>query len=510
MIVFERALTNTIDSMRRFSHPFAAVLAGALTPLGIAPFHFSWLAIITLSVLAFLLHRQLSKKQLLLRTFLFGLGYFGVGASWVFISIYHFGSASLPLALLLTTLFVTFVALVFALPFTVLHYFQVNQWRLLLGFPLVWGFSEWLRSWIFTGFPWAYIGYSQLQTPLVGWAPVGGIFLLGLFCALSSSVLYLLFIKHINLKYKWLSAVAVMIIWAQGLALTSFEWTEPAGKGIKVGIVQPNIPQELKWSPDYRQPTLNILEGLSDELWQQDWIIWPEAAVPDVYSRAEDFIAKVHRRAQQTQTSLLTGILYDDDQQQKYFNSMIGLGDARGIYFKQRLVPFGEYVPLEAWLRGLIQFFDLPTSVIAPGMANQALIQAGNYTIASAICYEIVYPSLVAKQARYAHAIITISNDAWFGHSIGPLQHFHMARMRAIETGRYLVRSTNNGISAIIDKKGNIIEQSDQFVRTYSTGEIIPMEGNTPYIIWQNTLFLALLALMAVLLCAFETSNRRR
>ncbi|MGH1485199.1 MAG: apolipoprotein N-acyltransferase [Cellvibrionaceae bacterium] len=497
--------------MRPFALLLSSAIAGTLTTFAIPPYGYWWIAILSLAVFAYGLNQQTSKKLLLLHAFLFGLGYFGSGVSWVFVSIYQFGSASLPLALLLTSLFVIAVALFFALPFYGLGYFKNNIWRLLIGFPVFWAISEWLRSWLLTGFPWLYVGYAHIDAPLVGWAPIGGVLLIGLLSALTSSIICVVFSKSNPTNIKLLSSLFIIILWAEGASLKSSEWTQPAGDAISVGVVQPNIPQELKWDPEFREPTLEILTSLSENLWKNDWIIWPEAAIPDLYFRSEEFINKIDKKASETQTSLITGILYDDYDQQKYLNSVAGLGDADGFYFKQRLVPFGEYVPMEQWLRGIIAFFDLPTSIIAPGKPNQQMISAGNYTIASSICYEIVYPALVAELTKHSNVLITISNDAWFGKSIGPLQHFHMARMRAIETGRYVVRGTNNGVSAIIAPDGSIKHESEQFIRTAFSGEVIPMQGNTPYLIWKNYLFLAIVfILLFSMMYQHYTTNKIR
>lgn len=484
---------------------FASIIAGGLTPFAIAPFTHWWLGIITLAALAHILSHN---KRRLLHSSLFGAAYYAVGASWVYISIHDFGYAPAPLALLLTTVFVLFLALVFALPFYAMKWIGSTKARLLLGFPLLWGLSEWLRSWLLTGFPWLYIGYGHFNSPLIGWAPVGGVMLLGLFSAFSSSVLCLsVSYRHCHLP-KCLGAgigVAISSIWLTGALLQTIHWTKASGEPIEIGIVQPNIPLEKKWDPSFRQFSLDLLSDLSAPLWgRSKWVIWPEAAVPDVYFSAVEFMTDMQTQAQQRQSALITGILYDDNEHNRYYNSVIGLGLAQGIYFKQRLVPFGEYVPLETWLRGIIDFFNLPNSVITAGPKQQANLHIGKYTLAASICYEIVYPALVAQQVKTADALLTISNDAWFGESIGPLQHFHMARMRAIETGRFVIRGTNNGISAIITPQGDIQQQSPQFVATVLSGTISPMQGNTPYLIWRNNLFLLLLAGLTLALALIQ------
>ena len=485
-------------------HLLISLLAGALTPFSIAPYSHWWLGLLTLGILSFILSRASNKKAIFYGALAFGLGYFTTGLYWIYHSIHVFGSAPVPLALLLMAIFIGFLALVFALPFTAMGFIRSPSLRLLLGFPLCWALSEWLRGWLLTGLPWLYVGYGHYETFLIGWAPVGGVLLIGLWCALSSSIgthILCTFSKRNHQTAQLLTILA--IIWVGGGALQSIAWTQASGKPLTVGLVQPDIALAKKWDPDYREPTMNILMALSEPLWDEvDWLFWPEAAIPDLYYRSSDILPLIDEHARLSNTHLVTGILFDEREQQKIYNSVVGLGKAEGLYFKQRLVPFGEYVPLEQWLRGLIDFFNLPNSFISRGPSEQKNIQMGDTVLSSAICYEIVYPALVAKQTRGTHAILTISNDAWFGESVGPLQHFHMARMRAIETGRYVIRATNNGVSAIIDEQGNIIDRGKQFTPTYLKGNITPMQGNTPYMLWQNSLFLLIVLLLGVI-CFF-------
>ena len=293
----------------------------------------------------------------------------------------------------------------------------------------------------------------------------------------------------------------VVGIWFTGWQLQGVQWARVNHDApISVAMVQPNIAQEVKWDPAHAQPTLERLQHLSEPLWGADWLIWPEAAVPLTYHRALDFLNTVSRRASETDTGLITGIIYDDQQQRRYYNSLVGLGDALGIYHKRRLVPFGEYVPLEQWLRGSIEFFDLPTSYINIGPDHQSGLAVNGIAIAPTICYEVVYPSLVAKSAHNSNVLMTVSNDAWFADSIGPLQHLQMAQMRALETGRYMIRSTNNGVSAIVDPSGDVVAKTRQFVATTLAGTVYPAYGQTPFMRWGSgpSVILALLLLIGV------------
>ncbi|ODS22535.1 apolipoprotein N-acyltransferase [Candidatus Endobugula sertula] len=478
----------------------ACLIAGALTPLSLSPFNLWLIGLLSLALFAIILSRCPSAKTSLLAAYIFAIGYYGTGVSWVFVSIYYFGSTSFILAIIMTILFILFVALFFALPFYAMHWFKPSL-RLLLGFPLLWVFSEWLRTWILTGFPWLYIGYSHLETPLSGWAPIGGVLLIGLWSSLSSSTLALWLMRSYSLPIRIAIIGLVATLWLGGYILQSIPWTEPAGDNVSVGLVQPNIPQDQRWKPSYRNTIKQRLRELSGPLWSNDWIIWPEAAIPHLYHNSLDFIDETRALAKQHNTIVVTGVLYNDwplnKQQPDYYNSIIGIGDAEGIYHKQRLVPFGEYVPLEHFVRGLIDFFNLPLSVISSGQSEQNNLRLGQHILANAICYEIAYPNLVANQAKGSSVLLTVSNDAWFGHSIGPIQHFQIARMRALEIGRYIIRGTNNGISAIIEPDGQIQAQTEQFVATRLEGTITPMQGTTPYMRWRDYPLLVLFVLLA-------------
>ncbi len=473
---------------------------GAIGPLGFSPFNFWPVSLGAIALFIFILNSVNTSKHFFFLAFAFALGYYGTGVSWVYISIHQFGSAPVPLAVLMTALFVAFVALVFALPFYTLTWFKPKL-RALIGIPLIWVLSEWIRTWFLTCIRDRLTGYSHIDTALFGWAPIGGVLLISLWSLLSSSVITSLFYRHYSAQQKALLVSLVSAIWLGGYALQGVQWTQSVDEKISVGLVQPNIPQDLRWAPEYQDIIKERLHSLSEPLWTNDWIIWPEAAVPNVYHASLDFLEETKTLARKHNSTVVTGVLYDEprdsnQQRQKYFNSIIGIGDSEGIYHKQRLVPFGEYVPLEALIRGLIEFFDLPFSVISSGQSGQNNLRLGAYELANAICYEIAYPALVATQAKQAHVLLTVSNDAWFGDSIGPLQHFQMVRMRAAEIGRYIIRGTNNGVSAIIQPDGNILVDSEQFIMTHLSGHVIPMEGTTPYMWWKNYLVLSLLIMM--------------
>jgi len=479
------------------------VAAGALVPLSFAPFDLWPLALIGLMAFALLLDQQ-SGRSAWWRAWGFGIGLYGVGVSWIFISIHSFGNASAPLAAVMTGLFVLFVALVFSLPFYLYgRWFSQHSLGPLLAFPALYLLGEWLRGWLLTGFPWLYLGYGHLETWLAGWAPVTGVLGLSLILLLTASVTAQWLLRPSRPRTQIAATLLVFGLWLVGWGLSQIEWTQPQGEPVTVGMIQPNIPQDRKWDPTFFEPTLQRLDGLSEDLWDNDWLIWPEAAIPRVYHQMLPYLETLNERAEETQTGFITGIIFDERRKGEYYNSVVGLGPALGIYHKRRLVPFGEYVPLEDWLRGLIDFFDLPTSIISRGPWEQSGLQIGDVGISASVCYEVVYPDLVARSARDRQVLLTISNDGWFADSIGPLQHMQMARMRALETGRPMIRATNNGVSAFVDHRGQIEKRAEQFVQTSLEGSVQPRSGSTLFMRWGSWPVAIVCGIVLVLLRVF-------
>ncbi len=465
-----------------------ALTAGGLTTLSAAPFALWWLGPVAVALVYVGIH-ALTPAQAALRGWCYGVGLFGSGASWVFVAIHDYGYTSVPLALFLTGLFVASLALFFAVPFWL--YRRVTSPRLaFLSFAGVWVLSEWLRTWLFTGFPWLLLGTSQVDSPLAAWAPVGGVYLLSLITALTGTLGVEL------LSRRWWTAAPIAALWLTPLALPS-QWTSPAGEPLQVALLQGNLDQSIKWTPEGQREAVNIYTSLArkqpDDL---DLMVWPEAALPMFEEKARPILERVQSNLS-PDTALLTGILQRDGGDN--YNGVIGLGNAEGHYHKVRLVPFGEYLPLESLLAGTIAFFDLPMPTMTPGSEAQGPIHAAGTTIGNAICYEIIYADRVAKQARDAELLLTVSNDTWFGRSIGPLQHLQIARLRALENGRYLIRATSNGVTAIIDSQGRITARAPQFQATSLRGEALPMVGNTPFTrtgSWPTWLLAALLVLL--------------
>ncbi len=412
---------------------------------------------------------------------------FGIGASWVSNSIHDFGNAPLALAGGLTALFVLLLAVLFALPFSLFDRVNQNIASAVIAFPCFWLIAEWFRGWVFTGFPWLYLGYGFIDTPLAGWAPLIGVLGIGWIAALAGAMLLL----PLRAKRSWKAAAGavllIVLLFGAGAGLQKIDWTSASGKPVTVGSIQPAVPLAVKWNPGSLNEILTLYRQQTRQLGEVELIIWPESAIPRVAHRAQDYLRLIGQQASDNDASLLVGIPTQNPSTRNYYNSVIALGQASGSYHKQHLVPFGEYVPLEQWLRGTIDFFDLPMSSFSAGSSQQPLIQAQGMAVATAICYEIAYHGLVADLSRDSNMILTVSNDSWFGDSLGPKQHFQMARMRAVENSKPLVRSTNDGISAIIDHRGNITAIIPAFERAILKGTLTPQQGSTPFNHWGST-----------------------
>lgn len=478
----------------------AALLCGAVMPLGFAPYGWFAVPIFALALLSILLYEAAPRRALLLG-WLFGLGQFGVGVSWVHISIHKYGNAGLALSIATMLLLVMYLALFPAVMAWLLSKIRRRGSRsgyLCLAFPAAWALSEWLRSWLFTGFPWLNLGYSQLESPLVGFAPIVGVYGLGFITALSAALVGLLVTARGRSRF-----IPVLLLALIGLAagvLDQHAWTQPAGEPLIATLVQGNIAQELKWRPDQQRETLDHYIELTREQLDSDLVVWPETAIPAFYDQVEaDFIVPLREQMKAQGVSLVTGIPVLDRHRWRYYNSIISLEQPGAFYYKVHLVPFGEYLPLRDWLAEALSFLPVPEADFTAGKIDQPLLSAAGYPVGTSICYEIAFGEQLIHTLPEAAFLINVSNDAWFGDSLAPHQHQEMARMRARETGRYVLRATNTGISAIIDNRGTIRAQSRQFETATVTAPVEPRQGATPYVRWGNwpVVIVSLLLLLA-------------
>ncbi|HCL53061.1 MAG TPA: apolipoprotein N-acyltransferase, partial [Pseudomonas sp.] len=360
-----------------------ALAAGASTLLALAPFDLWPLALLSIAML-YLGLRELGPRQALWRGWWFGFGLYGAGTWWIYVSMTNYGGASPLLAIALLVAFFAALAWFFALPTWLwARWLRRSEAPLAdaLGFAALWVAQEAFRGWFLTGFPWLYAGYSQLDGPLAGLAPLGGVWLVSFALALTAALLCNL--NRLRARPGFLAIACVLLLtpWAVGLALKGHAWTTPAGEPLKVAAIQGNVEQDVKWDPAHIDAQLALYRDLSFSSKPADLLIWPETAVPVLKDQAQGYIDVMGRFAAERHSALITGVPVREvvHRQRRYFNGITVTGEGDGTYLKQKLVPFGEYVPLQDMLRGLIEFFNLPMSDFARGPEDQPLLQAKGY-----------------------------------------------------------------------------------------------------------------------------------
>jgi apolipoprotein N-acyltransferase len=458
-----------------------ALLAGMLLPLSFSPFHYYPVALISLTLL-FVSWQGISSKQAALRGFLFGLGFFGVGVSWVYVAIHDFGSSGMPLGALLTAVFVAFFASYLAFVGWAIKKISnetLSTIDFVLLLPVAWLVFEVFKGWFLTGFPWLEVGAGQIDGPLSGYTPIVGVLGVSLLTAISAGLLAAAWqAKRVSLL------IIVVVIWTAGYLLKPVLWTQPVDKEIKVTIIQGNIPQEIKWDPEQLYKTLALYQARTEQNWDSDLIVWPENAVTVFYHQVKAFyLDPLEKLARENKTDILLGLPVLNKETDEYYNSIMALGEQEGFYYKRHLVPFGDYVPFE-WLRGIIKFFDLPMSSFRPGPISNELVHAAGQAIGLSICYEDTFSTEVLRSVPEASLLVNATNNAWYGDSFAPHQHLQISQNRALETGRPTIRATTNGVSALIDFKGHLQQQTEQFKEAVLTGNVQPRQGATPYVMW--------------------------
>lgn len=470
----------------------AALTAGAVTVLGFAPFSLFPLAVLALALFYHTLDHATPRTGFW-RAWLFGVGLLGFGVFWIRISLNEFGNMDAWIAHCITAIFIAAMALYYGLMGWLLKRLAAGPfWSApLLLFPGLYVLFEWLRGWLFTGFPWLNLGYTQIDGPLAGYAPIAGVYGVSLLVVLSGGLLWGLLCWPTRARIA--AGTGLAFIWLGGIGLQAQAWTQPSGPAFKASVLQANIAQALKWSPDTRERIVEEYLRLTSEHLDSDLIVWPETALPDfLHQVGESLLQPLSEQARREGAEIVLGIPVMDTQSGRYYNGLISIGSAEDLYTKRHLVPFGEFIPFKVWLEPLARLFEVPMSDFSRGDAERPLLRVGHRLAGVSICYEDAFPAEVSQALPDAHYLINVSNDAWFGDSLAPHQHLEISRMRALENGRYLVRATNTGVSAIIDDRGDIIATIPAFVSGGTTAMVQPRAGATPYVLFGNWLAIGL------------------
>lgn len=474
-----------------------AFLSGAACVLGFAPFAMFPVSVLTLAVLFTLWRNVESPTSAAKIGFAFGLGLFSVGIAWIYVALHDYGDMPMLLASLATLLFAAFIALFPGLVGYIQARYTVPNWvRVVVVMPAVWVSIEWLRGTIFTGFPWLTLGYAHSNSPLAGYAPVLGVYGVSLVVALSAGLLALLIEVRWSKQGKFALALLVLL-WGGGALIRTISWTQPQGEPFSVALVQGNIAQDLKFNEN---ALVGTLENYRRLVLQSDarLIVLPETALPlQRHELPENLVSQLRDHAKQNGGDLLIGSFVRDENSH-YYNSVFTLGSAQEqLYRKQHLVPFGEFIPLRPLLGWFINgVLNIPMGDLTRGSAQQAPLNVAGQQVAVNICYEDVFGEEIIRALPQATLLVNVTNDAWYGYSYAAEQHNQISQLRALETGRMMLRATNTGVTSIIGVDGKVLQKIPQHQEGVLLGMAQGYAGLTPYVRWGNAAVLLLLIAM--------------
>ena len=497
---------NQLPRLSSLRFPAIAFFLGAGSVAGYAPLNWFAIPLLALAGLFFIWHRVASAREAALTGFAFGLGLFGVGVSWVYVSLHDYGMMPAPLAALATALFCAYLALHPALVGWLLARLQIPVVvRMLVAAPALWVMVEWLRLWIFTGFPWLALGYSQLDGPLSGFAPLSGVYGVSLISSAAAALLAWTFAARGMALLTAPAGLALLLVCGHGL--TRIEWTDAVGEPLTVRLLQGNVPQEMKFVEGRYEATLAAYERLAGDK-PARLVITPETAIPRFLDGVSlDYLRRLEAIARKNDGDMLIGVPARDASG-RYYNGVMSLGKAPvQSYAKAHLVPFGEFIPPGfGWI---ISVLKIPLADFTSGGAEQKPLAVAGQQVAVNICYEDAFGEEIIRQLPAATLLANVSNVAWFGDSLAPEQHLDMSRMRSLETGRVMLRATNTGVTAIIDEHGVVKARLPAFTEDALDGTVGGRSGATPYVRLGNyPVLLLCLALLAA--CAFRHTRRRR
>jgi apolipoprotein N-acyltransferase len=461
----------------------AAFGAGACLNLAFAPFGWWPLAILSPAAL-FALIRGLPPRRAGWTGAAFGAGLFAFGTYWLYTCLHVFGLVPIWLTLVLQTALVgatcTYVA--------ALCYLANRFWlkpgatRAWLVLPVLWMLLEWLRGWVLSGFPWLSLGYAMIDSPLAGWAPLFGVYGVSWAAVTIAAALNVLLTPGVASRARIFAGAGAVILISASALLRHHDWTQTAGAPVAVAAVQGAVSQDQKWQAKNNAATLARYSRLTAHAWGARLIVWPESALPVLANLIPDYLRRLQEEARAHGADLAIGLVNYETATKRFFNGLLILSDSGGgWYYKRHLVPFGEYFPVPSFVRAWLRLMSLPYDDISPGLENQPVRTAAGQKLGLTICYEDAFGSHQLKVLRDATLLINVTNNAWYGDSTAPHQHLQIARMRALEAGRFLVRAANDGITAVIGPHGEIVARLPQFQEAVLRAEVVPKSGLTPY-----------------------------
>ncbi len=484
----------------RLRYVLAAMVAGAVSVFGFAPFQLFPLPVVTLAVLFGLLaHRRRAGDGFVLG-FAWGLGFFVAGISWLYVALNRFGGMPGAIAALCVFLFAVYLALWPAIASAAFVRFKSRRvWRNALLAGGLWILTEWLRGWLLTGFPWLSIGYSQTPpSPLAGFIPIVGVFGVSGLVVMIAAGLGMMAPRGAHRMMPW--TLATLIVLVGGFWLRGQTWTQPSGEPLSVALVQTNIEQNLKWERARMRQWLDLNDQLVRGA-KARLVVLPESTLPMLAEQLpEGYLAKIGAALSARGSDAIVGVFMRDAEGHIY-NAALSLGASETQrYAKQHLVPFGEYSPPSFdWF---YRVANIPMSDQTSGSADQALMSFDDQRLALNICYEDAFGNEIRRRAIDATILVNLSNLAWYGDSFAQPQHLQIARVRALETGRPMLRATNTGMTAAIGPQGELIGVLPPFTRGVLEVSVQGMSGQTPYLRWGDAVALgcALLALLPTLM----------
>jgi apolipoprotein N-acyltransferase len=461
-----------------------AAALGASFNLAFAPFAW-WPVGILAPAGLFVLVRGLPPRRASAVGGAFGVGLFSFGTYWLYTCLHVFGLVPVWLTAVLETLLVgVLAAYAAALCFLANRFWlKPGATRDWLALPALWVLLEWLRGWVLTGFPWLSLGYAFIDSPLSGWAPLLGVYGVTWAAAAVAAGITVLFAPKLSVSRRAAAVAVIAMLFAVPFLLSRHAWTVPAGAGaIAVAAVQGAVPQDQKWQLSNRDATMERYLRLTERAWGARLIVWPESALPVLAPEIPEYLDALQAAGRAHGADFAIGMVNYLPATEQYFNGILVMGDAGvGWYYKRHLVPFGEYFPVPGFIRSWLRLMSLPYDDFTAGSEHQPTLTAAGQKLGLTVCYEDAFGSSQLRVLRQATLLINVTNNAWFGNSTAPHQHLQISRMRALEAGRYLIRATNDGITAVIGPDGEVVGQLPQFQEGVLRAEVRPLAGLTPY-----------------------------